>query len=182
MDDLEGAAGVLAPLHEDFLRLLQTLDDDTTIGFASDVSSYYDHHLTTADAKAGSVIALALPVAGVILHFTESGWREGTRWVGVAGIFVGVLCALLALQPRRGPGHRRPLKGFIFWEHLAPYSSSAEYGKALAGLDVPGILAAYAEQHFAIASILRKKYFWLHYSVPALVGGLAVAGVGYAFH
>src|ERR1043166_8950819 len=100
MDD-EGATDGLGGIHQELRRFVDMQDEETTIAFARDVRGYYDQHLSTADAKAGSILALALPAIGVLLHFGASGWRDATRWTGVTALFLGIIFALLAIQPRR---------------------------------------------------------------------------------
>jgi hypothetical protein len=180
MDDLENLKTGLDLIHKDFERFLDSVDEETTIAFARDVRSYYDQHLSTADTKASSILALALPAIAVLIHFGSSGWQDIARWGGVASLFLGIIFALLAIQPRRFIHRETPVPGFIFWENLKGYKSLDEYTLAFAALDGPGIIAAYSKQHFAVAWTLTRKYRWLHLSVPAVVLGLVLTAVSLA--
>jgi len=145
------------------------------------VHGYMNEYIRFADTKAGVVIVLASGlVAGLYaanLHVPiVSTWPVAWEWLGVLSALAflllasGIVLAVWAIRPRLTNDQQC---GFVFWESIRGFRSASEYWQALRAEGEERLAEHLAGHLYTLASVCRKKYFWVAVSIWVSLGGAA---------
>jgi len=142
-----------------------------TVEFLWETNKYLCQQLVFADAKAAAIVGLS----SLVVSLYTSSWAGHVQkpWL-VSGLLLASASAVLSFLVVFPRLHSRRPCGVIFWEHIARNSDASAYRQRVKESDFPEELA---EQNWALASILQRKYLWLRVSFVFLVLLLLTVGV-----
>lgn len=127
------------------------------------VHDYISTYIQLADTKAGAILVLGTVDATVLAVVPSSLaiWQKCVLGVGLLGLVVGFILALLVIIPRT---NHRSNEGLIFWGNIKKYEHYPDYQATFSAMD---LLQDVLKHNYYIASIADRKYVLLG---RALVG------------
>jgi hypothetical protein len=153
------------------------------------VHSYTNEYIRFADTKAAFCVGVASAlIAGLFASKSQDLFmnailrRGGATWSALAClslaafVFLGasIAASVVAVVPRLRAGSG---EGFIFWESISDFGGAAEFAAAYRIQTEAKLNECLSDHLYILASVCRKKYFWVNAAMgTAVVGGvLAVA-------
>ena len=165
--------------------LASTPDDRN--GFVEFVHHYIREYTRLADQKAAFFFAGSTALLAFLYRndISERWLKPVMQWnivdvlafVAMVALAIGVFCAVLVVIPRRR-GSRR---SHIFWEGIAEYDNARDYADSIAILSPATLTQMKAEHCFELASVCRRKYRMLVWSLWICATGLFAALVVIVF-
>lgn len=161
------------------------------------VHAYTNEYIRFADTKAAAVIAWSGGLIGVLIsakahhHFMKSPFAWGRADPGVTALAVAsvlafallaaaVWCAFWCVKPRlwSKDGTLRHAADLIYWEEVRVHVTNDAYWTALYHQSPEALAGSTARHVYALAGIVKTKYWWVDWSIwAAFFGSVIAAGV-----
>ena len=160
--------------------VLTSAPDDSN-GFTEFVHYYIREYIRLADQKAGFFFAGSTALLAFLYRndISERWLKPVMQWnivdvlafVAMFALAVGGFLAVLVVIPRRRGSRRSD----IFWEGIAEYDNARDYADNISTLSSATVRQIKAEHCFEIASVCRRKYGMLIWSLRICATGLLAA-------
>lgn len=145
------------------------------LDFAWKTHEYINNYIRFADTKAAFVIAWTSAILGTLYvshlhetviesHLTLKGISWTTTLAASAFPLTGVsfLAAAWSIIPRLPT---KQLSGLVFWESILVHAGGEVYASALCRNDTIQLVRHLCVQIHTVASVARKKYLWITFSM-----------------
>jgi len=143
-------------------------------GFGEGVNQYLNHYVVVTDAKAGSIVGMAMVLLGFLLSDSSGARYHGTIGaVALASALAACLLGLVTVFPRLPKGNQGP----IFWEDIRNHGTEDAYVAAVGRLARRDGELALARQNFHVASVVHEKLVWVRWGIRAVAVSLLATAI-----